>query len=359
MLLLFDGDNATCDTLLFAEEALGFGLWRMSLPDARMAWSTNAQRLLGQESDPAKLAAPVSTFADFESTAHPEDLPVLLEIQHLLAKGLPFNRQFRVIHPNGRVRVVIMCGETMLNAVGKAERAIGAIIDVTDHAEQIRTVNIAAERVRGLIQGLDARLWVARPDGYITDYPFNEANKDLRVGNNWRALVHPDDRDANVAAWERAIATKSSYHAEYRSREADGAYHWRRGMAVPLRDDDGSVHEWIGISIHLDRKVENGSVLPTGAQVRAGRGLMGWSVRTLATRSGVSDGAIRRIEERDGISTAAAAALIKLKDALSAGGVEFFTLPSGEAGVYPARREGRLRLAAEGATNTKKRFFAC
>jgi hypothetical protein len=43
-----------------------------------------------------------------------------------------------------------------------------------------------------------------------------------------------------------------------------------------------------------------------------------------------------------------------VKDSLSAGGVEFFVLPDGEAGVYPARKENRLKLVKKVGEPAKK-----
>ncbi|MDO8874504.1 MAG: hypothetical protein Q7V40_00180, partial [Pseudolabrys sp.] len=57
---------------------------------------------------------------------------------------------------------------------------------------------------------------------------------------------------------------------------------------------------------------------------------------------------VRRLEENDEASKNAAEPLNLIKDALSAGGVEFFVLPGGEAGVYPTRKENRLKIVGAG-----------
>jgi hypothetical protein len=58
----------------------------------------------------------------------------------------------------------------------------------------------------------------------------------------------------------------------------------------------------------------------------------------------LSTGVVRRIEEQDELTKNADEAVFKIKDALSAGGVEFFVLPDGEAGVFPTRKENRLKV---------------
>jgi hypothetical protein len=63
---------------------------------------------------------------------------------------------------------------------------------------------------------------------------------------------------------------------------------------------------------------------------------------------------VRRIEEQDGITNNADDSVMLIKDALSAGGVEFFVLPEGEAGVFPARKETRLKIVDNNRRYAKK-----
>jgi hypothetical protein len=56
---------------------------------------------------------------------------------------------------------------------------------------------------------------------------------------------------------------------------------------------------------------------------------------------------VRRIEEHNGVSRNNDAALLLIKDALSAAGVSFFTMPDGEAGVYPAKPENRIQIVSK------------
>jgi transcriptional regulator with XRE-family HTH domain len=61
----------------------------------------------------------------------------------------------------------------------------------------------------------------------------------------------------------------------------------------------------------------------TGAQIRAARGLLGWSTAQLAEKSGVSYSSIQRAESIDGISSMRATNLFAVQRALEDGGVIF------------------------------------
>jgi transcriptional regulator with XRE-family HTH domain len=60
-----------------------------------------------------------------------------------------------------------------------------------------------------------------------------------------------------------------------------------------------------------------------GAQIRAARALLNWSVAVLAKRCGLSQSIIRHAESVDGRPTIDAERLAVIKAALTAGGVQF------------------------------------
>ena len=286
--------------------------------------------------------------------AHPDDLPELAEIHHLLAEGLPFDRQFRVIQRNGRVRSLSIHGEVLVDSAGKRSRAIGVLMDITPHVENLYASQIDSERIRALIDGIGGTIWTARSDGYITDFimsnPATVPDPAKFLGTNWQSMLHPDDVEKRKLVWNKAVANKAPYTNEYRVRDADGNYKWRRSYVAPLLNKNGSVREWVGLSlfVHQQQSVAASAASgPTGAQIRAARGILNWSVRDLADRTGLSAGVVRRLEAGNGVNKNAPEALALVKDALSAGGVEFFVLPDGEAGVFPTRKENRIKIVSE------------
>jgi hypothetical protein len=60
-----------------------------------------------------------------------------------------------------------------------------------------------------------------------------------------------------------------------------------------------------------------------GAQIRAGRALLGWTAATLAARSGVSYPTVQRAEAADGVPRMKAPNLFAVQRALEEGGVVF------------------------------------
>lgn len=71
----------------------------------------------------------------------------------------------------------------------------------------------------------------------------------------------------------------------------------------------------------------------TSAQIRAARGLLDWSRRELAEKSGVGFSSLLRLESFDGIPSSNVKTLEALKKAFEDAGVEFTGTPDYQAGV--------------------------
>lgn len=81
----------------------------------------------------------------------------------------------------------------------------------------------------------------------------------------------------------------------------------------------------------------------TGPQIRAARGLLGWSAREAAERSGLSLPTIQRLERDAGVSPKAQArTLADLKRAFEEAGVEFIGAPDNDPGVVLKTKTGAM-----------------
>lgn len=66
----------------------------------------------------------------------------------------------------------------------------------------------------------------------------------------WLEVIHPDDREASIAAW-RAAQASGHYYVEHRVRRSvDGEYRWHQTRARPVQDQGGS-DDWVGTSTDI------------------------------------------------------------------------------------------------------------
>lgn len=77
----------------------------------------------------------------------------------------------------------------------------------------------------------------------------------------------------------------------------------------------------------------NGSCVLTVEQLRAARGLLGWSQAKLAKISGVAISTIKRMEGERGPLRSSAENLVKVREALEQAGVVFIDRNGGGPGV--------------------------
>jgi len=81
-----------------------------------------------------------------------------------------------------------------------------------------------------------------------------------------------------------------------------------------------------------------GFAMPSGSQIRAARGLLGWSASQLAEHAEVTLRTIQRFETAEGVPPNRSGTLDKVRAALEAQGIEFLGDPDKSPGVRLRRR---------------------
>jgi PAS domain S-box-containing protein len=66
--------------------------------------------------------------------------------------------------------------------------------------------------------------------------------------------MHPDDFPETLNAFSHAIQTGTPWQAVHRLRRADGEYRWHHARGEPLRDGEGRIVQWYGLTIDIDEQ---------------------------------------------------------------------------------------------------------
>ncbi len=69
----------------------------------------------------------------------------------------------------------------------------------------------------------------------------------------WVQLLHPDDRDETLCAWDECSRAGKTWYREHRMRGVDGQYHPILAQGVPIRNDEGEITRWVGINLDISR----------------------------------------------------------------------------------------------------------
>jgi PAS domain S-box-containing protein len=108
------------------------------------------------------------------------------------------------------------------------------------------------ERLRILTQLLTDVPWQARSDGAFGELQlawenFTGQSWDQYAGHGWFDAIHPDDRAQVQSSWAAACFDASGYECRARLWHAASAdYRECLIRATPIRNEDGSVREWVG-----------------------------------------------------------------------------------------------------------------
>ena len=300
-----------------------------------MEWSKGVYDVLNI--DPGDV---VPSRAAIRELVHPDDRRPHDEMDRLYASGNSFEIEYRIIMRDRRVRWIRNQGEFLMDAEGKPNSVFGILSDV--HAPHVAAdvIDDFRRRFNTLLKLRTAIVWTAGPDGNITSIPDWKtafACDEEPLGLKMQEIIHSDDRDRSREEWAAAISIGHRYIAEHRMLNINGSYRWYRCSALPIKNPNGKVREWLGVSIDIDDEKTGGAIkgigLPaTGAQIRAARSILRLSVKDISDISGVPSSTIRRIEDIDGTSDENAQVSLQLRVLLEQRGVNFLF----PAGLKPA-----------------------
>lgn len=336
MLDLFAGSPAAEEIFRFMEQKSSAGLFAYDLRSGVLKWSPGMYALF--EIREGSVEPSIELFRTF---VHPQDRIPPDELQAYISSGLPFEREVRIVLRDGRTRWLSVQYEFLLDERGTALRMLGLCMDVTGRRAMHASLIAKQSRFKNLVMGVAPIIWVSNSDGLTTQaYGWSNVTgraDNTALGMDWVDGLHVEDRDKTLAAWRAACESRSVYERQYRVITPRGDSRLMRATAVPVLNDSGLVVEWNGIVV--DVSTQGDVETATGAQIRAARGLLKWSVAELSDASGISAAVIRRLEEFEGTPPRSETALAAVVKAFGAAGVEFVFAPGELPGVRPHRHD--------------------
>jgi PAS domain S-box-containing protein len=191
---------------------------------------------------------------------HPQDRADLQKVIDGASRGATlFEHTYRLLLPNGRVKHVHALAHALRDASGDRE-FIGALTDITEQRQAEAVIGQQEAELRKVVDTIPALVWSTLPDGsntYVNNrfVEYTGSSPEKTAGSGWQALIHPDDLERHEAKWMEAVSTGKPHESEVRSLRSDGQYRWQLDRGVPLRDEDGHIVKWYGVTTDIeDRK---------------------------------------------------------------------------------------------------------
>ncbi|MER9872574.1 PAS domain-containing protein [Mesorhizobium sp. M0195] len=191
---------------------------------------------------------------------HPEDAP---EVQRTLLScfetGGGSAMRFRWREKDGTYRWAECRVEPRRDDDGTVVQWYGVSLDIDDEVRAQAALRKSERRLQQLIDTVPALIWSTTPEGtpsYVNKRFTDVTGATLHDitapdGSPSLSVIHPDDIDTARQAIRHSFATGVPYVQRYRQRRADGGYRWTETRAEPLRDEDGSILQWYGVSVDI------------------------------------------------------------------------------------------------------------
>lgn len=172
---------------------------------------------------------------------------------------------FSITHPDGTVRVLEATGQVRENESGEPIKLLGTVQDISLRKEHEKALIKREEQYHFIVEAVPAMIWMGYSDDKMEDdkmdfvntwmvnYTGLPAGKLLESG--CLEAVHPDDREAIIAAQASSFQSRKPYQIKARFRRGDGMYRWHIRHALPFKDDQGKVTKWIGINVDIHEQV--------------------------------------------------------------------------------------------------------
>src|SRR5260370_14922888 len=181
---------------------------------------------------------------------HPDDR-LKEEWPAAMAAGKPFETEARLRRADGRYRWFLIRAVPSRDEQGNI-KWYGTTSDIAD-------LKSAEDRVRLIIDTLPTMVWTLQPDGAVDfvnqrwlDYTGLSLEEEIEEPTR---PIHPEDLPRVMEKWLPAFAAGEASADDIRLRRADGEYRCFLIRTAPLRDEQGNVIKWYGVSIDIeDRK---------------------------------------------------------------------------------------------------------
>jgi PAS domain S-box-containing protein len=265
----------------------GSWAWNPVTGDIRY-WSEMCYCVLGF--DPA---GPLPPFEEFVHRIHPDDQAAVRErFDEAIRDKADFELDYRVVHPDKRIRDIHVVGHAVLDGVGNLGEFVGTVIDVTERkcAEEAlkKSQFYLSEGQRLAHMGS----WAFNPSGFF-EYWSQELFKiyglDPQKGaptfEEYLASVHPADRDFMAETIRRMHAERTGCDVKKRIVRPDGEQRYIRCVGIPVVEGE-VLKGFLGTAIDiteqelLTQELERRQVYLAEAQILSHTGSFGWKPDT-------------------------------------------------------------------------------
>lgn len=149
----------------------------------------------------------------------------------------------------------------LFNSENQVYAILDIATDVTERVEATKKIQESEQRFQAAIEAVEGILWTNSLKGEMEGEQIGWSSLTGQTyaeyqGFGWADAVHPEDRDATIAAWNLAVRNRTIFDFEHRLKTRDGKYRNFSIRAIPLFNEDGLIHQWVGVHTDITEQKE-------------------------------------------------------------------------------------------------------
>jgi PAS domain S-box-containing protein len=232
-------------------------IWERALESDEMSWSLGVESIFGYPDSEV-----VGHVSWWEERVHPDDLERVVQTaeQAIRSGASRWANEYRFRRKDGTWAWVASHCATERDGKGRALRAIGAMIDITERASaekalrETQRILLEAQRIgQARAWEEDLRTGMVKMD-LATLLGSGEAQEPRPRDEAWK-LIHPDDFSRLVELRRRTIETGGPFETEYRSLLPDGSERVLFVRGELVRDAAGKPERILGTALDITDRV--------------------------------------------------------------------------------------------------------
>ncbi|MFM2068860.1 MAG: hypothetical protein RLZZ584_3769 [Pseudomonadota bacterium] len=190
---------------------------------------------------------------------HPADQAAVAQAIEAFSRGAVYDVEYRVVRPDGSMRVVRDRGLLLRDAQGQVTMLSGVATDTTERRQIEDLLRESEERFRLMADAAPVMIWLAGTDQHRAWFnqrwlDFTGRTMEQQLGHGWTEAVHPDDLARYLAQYRASFEQRQPFEIEYRLCNADGQYAWVLARGVPRLGAGGDFVGFIGGCMDITRQ---------------------------------------------------------------------------------------------------------
>ncbi|MGA8202176.1 MAG: sigma 54-interacting transcriptional regulator [Candidatus Sulfotelmatobacter sp.] len=154
----------------------------------------------------------------------------------------------------------VMAAETQEFGRAHSDQAPGTILGAqvfTRLMEADSAADLSARHIKQVMDAVPQHMFILEPDGTLSF--INRAAREylgpidaVDTTERLRSIIHLEDVDELLSAYDDAMTHGISVEAESRVRSKNGQYRWFLHQLLPLHDKNGQIVRWCGTRIDIE-----------------------------------------------------------------------------------------------------------